>query len=120
MKLMLKLKRFRSKLFPERSLIKVILRSFVYIFLLATAAVTMLVFLVWVGFFGRLPSKSELNDIQHPLASEVYSADSVLLGRYFIQERSFLKPGDIPATLKNTLVATEDVRFYKHNGVDTK
>lgn len=85
-----------------------------------STAVAVFVLLVWIGFFGPLPDKSHLKEIHHPIASEVYSADSVLLGRYYLQDRSPVEPGNVPKTLKQALVSTEDVRFYKHNGVDLK
>ena len=78
------------------------------------------VLLVWFGFFGTLPNRNHIKEIHHPIASEVYSSDSVLLGRYFVQDRSPVKAEDVPQTLKHALVATEDVRFYQHNGVDVK
>ena len=84
------------------------------------AAVIVFVLLVWMGFFGALPSKAHLKEIHHPIASEVYSADSVLLGRYFLQDRSPVQAEDIPLTLKQALVATEDIRFYEHEGIDVK
>jgi penicillin-binding protein 1A len=83
---------------------------------LALAAV--FVFFVWIGFFGPLPSKNQLKEIHHPVASEVYSADSVLLGKYYLQDRSPVNAEDVPETLKHALVATEDIRFYQHEGVD--
>jgi penicillin-binding protein 1A len=73
-----------------------------------------------MGFFGQLPNKKLLKDIQHPTASEVYSADSVLLGRYYIQDRTPVNANEIPESLKKTLVATEDIRFYEHSGIDLK
>lgn len=76
--------------------------------------------LVWAGLFGKIPGRDALRSISHPVASEVYSADSVLLGRYFLQERSTVPSSQIPETLKNALIATEDVRFHKHHGVDTR
>ncbi len=76
------------------------------------------VLLVWMGFFGKIPSREDLRDIKNPIASEVYSADSVLLGRYYQQERSPVDANEVPETLKNALIATEDVRFYKHDGID--
>jgi penicillin-binding protein 1A len=82
--------------------------------------VLLLVLLVWAGLFGAVPDKDELKDIRHPLASEVYSADSVLLGRYYLQERSPVELHELPESLKKALIATEDVRFYEHNGVDVK
>jgi penicillin-binding protein 1A len=78
------------------------------------------VFLVWSGLFGALPDKEHLKQIHHPMASEVYSADSILLGRYYLQDRTPVKPEDIPETLKQALIAAEDVRFYNHHGVDVK
>jgi penicillin-binding protein 1A len=83
-------------------------------------SVWVLILLVWVGIFGAIPDKKTLKEIQNPLASEVYSADSVLLGRYYLQERSPALLSELPETLKKALIATEDVRFYDHSGVDTK
>lgn len=74
--------------------------------------------LVITGATGPLPSKDELARVENPMASEVYSADSVLLGRFFVQERSNVAFNDIPKSVVDALIATEDVRFYKHNGVD--
>jgi penicillin-binding protein 1A len=84
------------------------------------AGVAFFIFLVWLGVFGALPDKNHLKEIHHPMASEVYSADSILLGRYYVQDRTPVNPDDIPKILKQALVATEDVRFYNHEGVDIK
>jgi penicillin-binding protein 1A len=80
----------------------------------------LLVFAVFTGMVRHLPAKQELLDIQNPLATEIYSADSVLMGRYYIQNRQYLKPEEITVTLRNALVATEDVRFYSHHGIDLR
>lgn len=77
-----------------------------------------LFFLVITGATGPLPSRDELARIENPMASEVYSADSVLLGRFFLQERSNVTFDDIPKSVIDALIATEDARFYKHHGVD--
>lgn len=74
--------------------------------------------LVSAEAFGALPTKSELQKIVNPLASEIYSADGVLIGKYYIQERSNISYEDIEGPVEETLLATEDVRFYQHNGVD--
>jgi penicillin-binding protein 1A len=84
------------------------------------ACVLFFILLVWIGIFGRIPSKKELLSIRHQQATEVYSADSVLLGRYYLQDRSMVPATDIPQSLKQALIATEDVRFYQHHGVDTR
>lgn len=64
------------------------------------------------------PSKSELKNIQNEVASEVYSADSVLLGRYFTEDRTEIAYDQISPDVIDALIATEDVRFYQHQGVD--
>ena len=79
-----------------------------------------LVVLVLSGAFGKLPAYAELTAIQNPVASEVYSADSVLMGKYYIRNRQYMKPGEIPPALPDALVATEDHRFYEHHGIDLR
>ena len=71
-------------------------------------------FVIWI----QTPGDRELKNIQNQVASEVYSADSVLLGRYFIQDRTEVKYEDIAPAVVDALIATEDIRFYKHHGVD--
>ena len=56
--------------------------------------------------------------IKNANASEVYSADKKLLGKYYIQNRTELEYEDISPSAINALVATEDARFYNHSGVD--
>ena len=52
------------------------------------------------------------------LSSEVYYADGTLIGRYFKENRSPVEFKNISPYIVNALIATEDVRFYHHNGVD--
>lgn len=73
-----------------------------------------LLFTVWL----ETPGRRAIRNIQNQVASEVYSADSVLLGRYFIQDRTEIQYEEIAPVLIDALVATEDVRFYDHNGID--
>ncbi len=70
--------------------------------------------IVWI----EIPSKKALRNIQNQVASEVYSADSVLLGRYYIQDRTEVAYQDIAPVVINALIATEDIRFYDHSGID--
>lgn len=84
-----------------------------------------LVFLIAVDMnflwlFGRSPKLRDLNNPQLEIASELYSADSVLIGRYFDKNRTPVKYDEISPLLIKTLVATEDQRFYKHHGFDIK
>jgi len=85
---------------------------------LLITCIAFLFLLVLSGLLGNIPSREELRLVENPVASEVYSADSVLLGRYFIQERSDIRYNQLPEHVVNALLATEDIRFYEHNGID--
>jgi penicillin-binding protein 1A len=84
------------------------------------AFLIVLYLLVVSGATGPLPSREELARLENPSASEVYSADSVLLGRFFVQERSNVAFESLPKPVVDALIATEDVRFYQHNGIDIR
>lgn len=88
--------------------------------LLLLLLLTVFYFSVFLGAFGHIPSRSELKAKQNHTASEVYSADHVLLGRYYLQDRTNIKFEDISPAAVDALVATEDVRFYDHGGVDMR
>lgn len=70
------------------------------------------------GIFGKLPDIQELENPKSNLASEIYSADGVLLGKYFIDNRTNIEFKDLPENLVQALIATEDERFYSHSGID--
>lgn len=71
-------------------------------------------------WFGNLPDFAELENPRNSLASEIYSSDGVLLGKYYIENRSNVAFKDLSPNLVNALIATEDVRFYEHSGIDFK
>ncbi len=81
-------------------------------------------FVMWLiiqGALGYLPPLEELQNPNNTFASEVISADMQSLGRYYRYEnRIGVQYTDLSPTLINALVATEDVRFYEHTGVDFK
>jgi penicillin-binding protein 1A len=72
------------------------------------------------GLFGYMPDMVELQNPHSFLASEVISADGVVLGKYFQQNRSNAEYKNLPPSLKNALLATEDIRFNDHTGVDAE
>lgn len=110
-------KRIQSYVVPPYS-VKKIFKAFSFLVLAGFTFILSLFLLTWSGMLGSLPDKIDLGEVKNPVASEVYSADSVLLGRYFIQERSDISFSDLPAHTVNALLATEDVRFYEHHGID--
>lgn len=74
------------------------------------------------GLFGPSPGFDDMHEAEHynSEASEIYSADSVMLGRYFSENRSTVKYEELSPILIRTLIDTEDERFYSHWGIDVK
>jgi penicillin-binding protein 1A len=78
------------------------------------------ILLVSLGTFGRIAASSELQEIEHYRASKILTADDKLLGLYYYQNRTNTSLADVPQSLIDALIATEDVRFYKHKGFDVR
>lgn len=78
-------------------------------------------FLVDINFlwlFGKSPGLSEVNAPIQNVASELYSSDGKLLGKYFRENRTPVKFEEISPILRESLISTEDERFYRHFGID--
>ncbi len=82
--------------------------------------VFILFLLISNGFLGFMPSFDELENPKSNIATEIYSSDQVLLSTFFIENRSPVEYKDISPNLISALVATEDVRFYDHSGIDAR
>lgn len=76
--------------------------------------------LVFFGAFGKLPSSDDLKNIHNHTASEIYSADGKLLGKYYIENRINVEYDEISPDIINALIATEDARFFEHSGIDLR
>ena len=74
--------------------------------------------MISAGKLGYIPTFEELENPKSNLASEVYSSDDMLLGKYFIENRSNTIYNELDSNLINALIATEDIRFYSHSGID--
>lgn len=72
------------------------------------------------GLFGKMPSVEELQNPEADLASEIYTSDGVLMGKYYAENRSEVKYNEISPNVVNALIATEDERFYDHSGIDAQ
>lgn len=75
---------------------------------------------VQAGVFGRLPGKKELRNFRNATASVVLSSEGETIGRFFYENRIAITYDQVPSHLVNALVATEDVRFFEHSGVDSR
>ncbi len=102
------LKKIKSKL----------LRYIVILSLVVLVGTTLFVLSVRFGAWGKLPNKAALSNFQYQRASEVYTADGVLIGKYYLFDRQPIPFEKIPEHLLEALVAIEDERFYEHSGVD--
>lgn len=77
-----------------------------------------LIFLIQIGFYGKLPTFEELENPRSNLSTEVISAEGKNLGSYFIENRSFVDYDELSPYLIQALVSTEDSRYYTHSGID--
>ncbi len=109
-------------LFEIQALKKTIFRLWVMLFFLISSII---IFIASVNYnpynlFGGMPSLQDLEKPESDLASELYSGDNLLLGKYFRYNRSPIEFNDLSDELVTTLLVTEDIRFYDHSGIDFK
>ena len=66
----------------------------------------------------QLPDLGAITDYRPKVPLRIYTADHVLIGEFGEERRSLVKLQDIPANMKNAVLAIEDARFYQHGGID--
>jgi penicillin-binding protein 1A len=70
------------------------------------------------NWFGPMPNLETLENPKTNLSSELYTADGLIIGKYYRENRTNIAYENISPNLINALVATEDIRFEKHSGID--
>ncbi len=80
----------------------------------------LLFLLISRGKLGPMPSFRELESPEYYLAAEVFSEDGVLLGKISIENRTWTEYRDLSPYLVDALIATEDIRYYRHSGIDVR
>ena len=81
----------------------------------------LLFFMIAKGWLGYMPGFEELENPRNILASEIQSEDGKILDKYFIREnRTYVEYNNLPQHLIDALISTEDVRFYRHSGIDLR
>ncbi|HOP03123.1 MAG TPA: transglycosylase domain-containing protein [Tenuifilaceae bacterium] len=88
--------------------------SFIWVILIS------LFVLIALEYFGPLPTFEDLENPKSNIASEVISEDHVVLGYYYKELRSFVDYEELSPNLVNALIATEDIRFYRHSAIDAR
>ncbi|MBR0246777.1 MAG: transglycosylase domain-containing protein [Bacteroidales bacterium] len=86
--------------------------------LLVTPVVLLALLLCAVWAFADIPSIEELENPDSKLATQVIAEEGEILTTYHIENRTFVGYEELPQSLVQAAVATEDKRFYKHSGVD--
>ena len=89
---------------------------FIFIFCILIFFCALQLNFLWL--FGYSPSYQDIKEPTQRVGSELYTADSVLIGRYFKENRTPVNFEEITPNVINALVATEDARFFKHSGID--
>ena len=73
---------------------------------------------IYFGLFGKLPTTEDLSSIKQEQATQLLDKDGKLIGKYYVFDRQPVTFADFPKHLIDALVATEDSRFYEHDGID--
>ncbi len=83
--------------------------------------VALLFLLASWGVFGEMPTFEDLENPKNNLASQIISSDGEILGKfYFNDNRTPIDYNELPQHLVDALIATEDVRYHKHSGIDAR
>lgn len=96
------------------------LRLFWVLVLAPFAGILALVWMVSLEWFGPLPKIEDLQNPQINLATEIISNDGKILGKYYAENRVNVKYRDLDSNMVHALIATEDIRFQEHSGVDLR
>ena len=84
------------------------------------AVITLLIVAVNYNVFGHIYTVEEIRAFENETASLVYSKDDKLIGKFFSKNRTNINYDQLPENLVNALVATEDARYFEHEGVDSR
>ncbi len=94
------------------------LKSFYYIILAAVLFQIIMVTSIYLGVWGKIPSTKALKQITNPETTTIYSGNNKVIGYFYTENRSNIDSSQINENIKNALIATEDVRFLEHSGID--
>ncbi|TBW29145.1 penicillin-binding protein 1A [Gramella sp. KN1008] len=75
---------------------------------------------IYFGVWGKIPSSQELTELNQNKATQVLAANGELIGKFYVYDRQPINFSQLPSHLINALIATEDARFYEHDGIDNR
>ncbi|SKB32106.1 penicillin-binding protein 1A [Salegentibacter holothuriorum] len=98
---------------PKLKWALIVLASLFTIFILFFAS-------IYFGAWGELPSSTELKELKQNRATQVLANNGELIGKFYVDDRQPITYQEFPKHLIDALIATEDVRFFEHNGIDNR
>lgn len=75
---------------------------------------------IYFGLWGKIPDSEQLGRLKQSQATQVLDTNNDLIGKIYVYDRQSIQYADFPQHLINALIATEDARFYEHNGIDNR
>ncbi|SDS41357.1 penicillin-binding protein 1A [Christiangramia echinicola] len=75
---------------------------------------------IYFGLWGKIPSSKELTELQQNKATQVLASNGKLIGKFYVFDRQPIDFEQFPEHLIEALIATEDARFYEHDGIDNR
>ncbi|MHC5353170.1 penicillin-binding protein 1A [Myroides sp. LJL115] len=109
-----------KKTAPKKESFKSYVIAFWLIFIGGFAAVALFFLCASWGVFGAMPTFDELENPASNVATEIISSDGKTIGKFYLENRVPVKYEEIPESLVNALIATEDERFLNHSGIDAR
>lgn len=82
------------------------------------ALILVLILLVWA--FAKIPSFEELENPDNKLATQIIAEDGEVLTTFHIENRTYVSYEELSPNLVHAAIATEDARFYRHSGIDMR
>ena len=96
-------------------------RWFWALFAIASLCIPFIFVLASIGLFGPMPDHTALENPRTNLATEIFSSDMATLGKFYYEDnRTPVGFNELPKHLVQALIATEDIRYMDHAGVDAK
>jgi len=101
-------------------MLKKIAKISLVLILIITIIIGLFIGAVYNGVFGELYTEEQLKEFKNETATIILSQDNKIIGKYFSENRTNIIYEKLPKHLVNALVATEDARYFEHEGVDSR
>lgn len=101
-------------------MLKKIVKYILILLLIGTFGLVIFIAAVYNGVFGPLYTAEELKEFKNETATLVLSEEGSIIGKFYAENRTNISYDKLPKHLVNALVATEDARYFKHEGVDSR